>query len=171
MVVNMDPVVLQGVYLTLAAAGGAALTKLVDWLLSRGDRRLNREDAIAAANDKLAETLRAEVRADNEALRERLRMAEDRIATLVGQVAQLSNDNHSLRGENMHLQEQNGAANERITQQSRVIADQALKLSTMQNDLTLAQDRIAVLENALNQARQQLGEAGKRPGTGPLGAD
>ncbi len=184
------PVDAQTIIALLAATGGGAIAKtLVDYALSRGDRRqerldaLNkakldeayklrdqqradqvREDAIATANDKLAGELREEQRRDNEALRKRAREMEERIVFVVGKMDSLAADNVTLRSENMKLQRQSGAESERLSAQANTIADQALKLSAMENALASAQKRIGVLESALVAARITV-----PPGTGPLG--
>jgi hypothetical protein len=167
----------QMVALVLGSATvGAILKSIVDWWLARGDKRLSREDAIAAANDALAAKLRDELRielerrdAENRGLRERQRANEQELARLVGQMVQVNQLNADLRNENMELQRQNGEANGRINELARQNANQALQLSVMENDLETAKARIGVLESALRAAQIPVPEPSRRRGdTGPL---
>jgi hypothetical protein len=167
-----------------SATVGAILKSIVDWWLARGDKRISREDAIAAANDELAAKLREEMRVDNLALRtalaaaeaaaeeqrKRTRTAENQISELFGQMTQVNRANLELRNENLELQKQNGEASYRLGEQAKVIADQALQISTITNDLAIAKDRIAVLEAVMRKANVPLPEPSRRRGdTGPLG--
>lgn len=161
---------------------GAIVKSVGDWLLARDDKRIAREQAIAEANnrrialeqaigdanDKVAEQLRNEIREENEKLRERLRQSDDRISRLIGQVEQQSKDNQALRDENLKLARQAGQESQLVGELIRVNADQALKLSTLENELGAAKDRIGVLEAALRDAKIPVPEPRRRGDTGPL---
>jgi uncharacterized protein YajQ (UPF0234 family) len=167
-----------------SGAGGAVITKLVDHWLARGEKRQTRVDFITAANDKLAAQLREELRlelarrdVENQALRERLaeadarqRASDDRISQLFGQVSELNKLNQLLRDENLKLVRQSGEDSARVEQLARVNADQALKISVLENNLGMANDRINVLEDAMRKANIPIPEsAAQRPSMGPQG--
>lgn len=101
---------------------GAILKSVIDWYLARGDKRVSREDAIAAANDRVAAELREELRKENLALRERLSKVE-------GRTDELSKTNAALRDENTILTKQN--------------ASQAAQIAHMQKEIENLQGEVA----------------------------
>jgi chromosome segregation ATPase len=189
-VIQLDPeAVRNGVYAAIGAGAGASLKAAVDWWIRRSerretadDRRQERERAIADANDALAEKLREELRRElarrdieNQQLRERLtasderqRQSDDRVSQLIGQVTELNKINRLLRDENIRLVEKSAQESYRLGELARNNADQALKISVMENQLVEAKDRIGVLEAALRKANIDVPEPRRRGDTGPL---
>lgn len=153
----------------VSAGGGYIVKSVVDWWLARGDKRLSREDAIAAANDALAEQLREELRKELKRRDDENQALRDRLSKVEGRADELSKANQVLLKENGEMQAKSGRESQRMNELVRVNADQALKLSALENELTIANDRIELLESALHKANIAIPEpTRRRSDTGPL---
>lgn len=97
----------------LGAGGGAALLRLLDWLLSRGkEKQVAYKEQQALDNSRLAEdtklsaALRDELREENKELRARLDYMDGRLTEVQKTNTAVLLENYKLTAENMRLQTQ-----------------------------------------------------------------
>lgn len=162
---------------TIGIIGSILLYVIQRWL-TRGDREAKQIKAEAKhkqvvddANLKLAGELRAELRRDNEELRERQRMTDQKLATTEGRLEDVLKANVTLHQDNLALTEKNGALNERTEAQGVQIKKLSEQVQTQAVQIIELQADRLILIDAMRKASIPIPPltAERSLGTGPLG--
>lgn len=99
----------------LSAGGGAAVVKALDFLLTRMNKRDDREDAKEDKNDEISLSLMEGLRKENTELRERM-------SRMDGQFFELRQNTVGILDENYKLREENAVLRAQVTQLMTEIA-------------------------------------------------
>ena len=164
----------------IAGTIGTIIVYLLRWYFGRGQREAREKRAnekqkqiVDDSNDRLGRALRDEMRADNEKLRERIRLMETKQATTENNMESLAKSNDALRRENMDLSRRNGEQAQKLTEQASKLASQADRMDEMEKQIFALQEDRLLLIDVLRRAGIPIPPpiAARRPGTGPLNGD